>query len=83
MSLSLFYIYKKINFNHLICNLGIKKEHSTSLCTLVYKEVFLFFLTMKYFILTEKQCNIINQKCIKHKYCHGDHIKTKKIVDSI
>ena len=40
-------------------------------------------LGMKYFILTEKQCNIINQKCIKLKYCHGDHIKTKKIVDSI
>ena len=38
-------------------------------------------MTMKYFILTEKQCNIINQKCIKLKYCHGDHIKTKKIVD--
>ena len=40
-------------------------------------------MTMKYFILTEKQCNIINQKCIKLKYCHEDHIKTKKIVDSI
>ena len=40
-------------------------------------------MTMKYFIFTEKQCNIINQKCIKLKYCHGDHIKTKKIVDSI
>ena len=38
---------------------------------------------MKYFILTEKQCNIINQKCIKLKYCHGDHIKTNKIFDSI
>ena len=36
-------------------------------------------MTMKYFILTEKQCNIINQKCIKLKYCHGDHIKKKKL----
>ena len=35
-------------------------------------------MTMKYLILTEKQCNKINQKCNKLQYCHEDHIKTKQ-----
>ena len=62
----------------LLCVPPISKTCANSLIDLLCMT-----MTMKYFILTEKQCNIINQKCIKLKYCHGDHIKTRKIVDSI
>ena len=53
------------------------QEHVVEWCELGFDNE--MTMTMKYFILTEKQCNIINQKCIKLKYCHGDHIKTKKM----